>query len=289
MKKSSYTLFLLMCFMLSTFALSENKTNLCASGEACAQSQSYTQFNAVRIIRSVDEKITISYILPVNSAEMRKSGISQDEISTYKFYLSIYVTAWANSFVDKVVDGVNIKKCVYWQEFDGMGFSLIFDDVLAQQKFFGGQGQSTAMAKPKEKGFLFKKTIVSTTFPISSEESAKSFQKICLMAMESWQKEEGVESEKVQKLTDFLQKCDYIYDFSGGQKGLCSQNSYEVEGVVHNVFVKTLEQIKEDPTITFWIKTANKPVWCLLALVTVLIVMTGCFLWINCKHIHKKK
>ncbi len=288
MKKSIYTLFLLICFVVANFGFASNQVFAKMQVESCAQSESYTQQNAIRVQRSVDEKITLSYILPANSAKMREIGISEGKISTFRFFLSIYVSAWANGFKDKLCEGVSLQNCVYWQQFDGVGFSLIFDDLASQQKFFGTEGQQSTQQKPKEKGLFFKKICVSTTFPIASEESAKSLQKICCLAIEDWAKEENVENEKVQNLSNFLQNCNFIYDFSTTKNGLLSDDMYFEDEVCHHFFAKTLTQIKQDPTISFWTKTANKPVWCLSVLIVVLLGMAVAFFVINFKQKNRK-
>ena len=284
MKKSIYTLFLLICFVGATFGFASSQVFAETQEESCAQNQSYTQPNAIRVQRIIDDKITHSYILPANSAKMREIGILEDKISTFRFFLSIYVSAWANSFKDRLCEGVSLQNCVYWQEFDGVGFSLIFDDLASQQKFFGVQGQVGKVQKPNEKGLFFKKISVSTSFPIATEESAKSLQKICFFAIEDWAKEENIEDEKVQKLTDFLQNCNYIYDFSTPNRTLISDNMYFEDEVCHHFFVKNLAQIKQNPTITFWTKTTNKPVWWLSVLLVVLVGMSVAFLSIKIRQ-----
>ena len=85
----------------------------------------------------------------------------------------------------------------------------------------------------------------------------------------------------MQKLTDFLQNCNYIYDFSTTQNGLLSDDMYFEDGVCHHFFVKNLAQIKQNPTITFWTKTTNKPMWCLSVLIVVLVGMSVAFLSIK--------
>ena len=281
MKKSIYTLFLLVCFVLTGVSFSSNVL-------ADVEDEIYFQHNAIRVARSVDEKITLSYILPVNSVKMRELNFGEDEISTFKFFLSIYVSAWANGYKDKLCDGVVLKNCVYWKEFDGVGFSLVFDDVDAQQKFFGINQQQSSPQKLDEKGVFFKKISITTNFPVASEESAKSLQKIYFLALENWQKEENIDDKKMQNLANFLQNCNFIYDFSTASNALFSEKLYTIDGVVHNVFIKNLEQIKQDSTITFWTKSINKPMWCLVILVVVLMGVFVSFLVINFKEKRKK-
>ena len=74
MKKSIYTLFLLVCFVLTSVSFSSNVL-------ADVEDEVYFQHNAIRVARSVDEKITLSYILPVNSVKMRELNFGEDEIS----------------------------------------------------------------------------------------------------------------------------------------------------------------------------------------------------------------
>lgn len=273
MKKSVYILFLI-TFLMISFSLN----NL---GFASAENQNLPSGNAVileknafRILRqtNLDGEIVLVYVFPLNSAKMQEIGFSNDEIKTYRFYLTTYVNALSQNSKKKNVDGVNVGNCLYFADIDGVGFAIKFDSPDAQNRFFGGgeDDKNENKAQTKISGFFIKKLTLKTNFPFS-EKSASDVKQICAMAVESWCKDNVVDAEKKNKFLKVFDDSIFVYDFGSQNANLKSSTMYESDGLFHNVFAKDINEIKENPEIEFYVKEVNKPIWYIFALGFVLI------------------
>lgn len=281
MKRIIVTLFLLICFF--NCYLPKDDTAY-ASDEICQQ-------NAFRIVRYADSqgKISLSYIFPVNQKELKEKGFSEEEISVFRFYLTTYVNALAQSNKKQEIEGVEVKNCQYFVDIDGVGFSIVFDDVDIQNKFFKVEGDSSenSFSKRKTSGFFIKKLKIETVFPIASAKSADDLREICVMSINSWCDNEKISDAKRKSVVDIYNRAIYIYDFASLNKNLKSSVMYDDEIFHHNVFVKTQNDIEEDNKIVFWVEWVNKPVWYLFAVLVVVIGMISTYLILNFKQKEK--
>lgn len=283
MKKSIFALFLL---ILSAF---------CFVG--CGQSKGLADFNiteknAFRIIRQADDsgKVALSYIFPVNCELLQQQNFSESEIKTYRFYLSTFVNALAKQNRDKNVVGVSVSNCTYFTDVDGLGFSIVFENLDAQKRFFGEDEKDPdkpSSSNTKISGFFVRKVEFQTSFPIS-ENSAKDLRQICEMAISSCCKDNNISSEKQAFAIKQLESAKYIYDFATTQKQLKSETMYDDQNFHHNLFVKTSEQLK-DNKITFYTTYANTPVWYATALCAVILGMTISYFVLKDKKKETKK
>lgn len=259
MKKTIFALFL--CLFCGIF--------LCGAG---FDTTSYLNKNAFRLSRqtNADGSLSISYVFPVNSDVVLKNGNERD-LQTYKFYLYSYVLALAGQNKAKEVDGVQVGDVVYFKDVDGVGFSISFDDVDAQKKFFGSsESTENQNTQTKTSGFFMTKTELSIPFPFSKE-SAESYKQICAMAINSWcQAEEKSAARYIAALEDSV----FIYDYASLTKSLKSEQMYKGENFYHNVFIKTQSEIANSPSITFYTSVPNVAAWYSLAVV---IVVCGSF------------
>lgn len=275
MKKTFYTLFLLfLC--------------LCCLPISFAEAQNVDVFepNAFRIARKAysNGEISISYIFPLNSKLMKEEGFSEEDVQTFRFYLATYVNALAKSNAENACEGVSVSNCVYFTDVDGMGFSILFPDLNAQKEFFGVKDDSSSEQTQKSSGFFIKKVEFDSIFPISSAKSAGDLKMVNLMAVSSWSNNTGLSQEKKEKLTANFDDSIFIYDFATQSSGLKSEIMYQDENFYHNVFCKSLSEIEENPSITFWVTSANKPVWCIFALVVVFMGMIVAWLVVKMRR-----
>ena len=265
MKKSIYTLFLLLVCLLSFGG--------CGQSSKVDNSLIF-ETNAFRIVRQAtnDGKIALSYIFPLNSSYLSSLGFEEDEIKTYRFYLTTYVNALAQSNREKETEGTAVGVCSYYTDVDGIGFSIQFENLEAQKKFFGVEDdeQAGSSSGRKTSGFFVKKLEMTTTFPVSSSKSAGDLKMICSMAISSWCNNSNISDIQKKEILKSLDETVYIYDFATQEKGLKSELMYQDEYFYHNFFVKTLEDIEQDNNIVFWITYANRPVWYAFALLLVL-------------------
>ncbi len=268
MKKSIYTLFLLLVCLLSFGG--------CGQSSKVDNSLIF-ETNAFRIVRQAnnDGQIALSYIFPLNSSYLFSLGFEEDEIKTYRFYLTTYVNALAQSNREKETEGTTVGVCSYYTDVDGIGFSIQFENLEAQKKFFGVEDdeQSSSSSGRKTSGFFIKKLEMTTTFPVSSSKSAGDLKMICSMAISSWCNNSNISDIQKKEILKSLDETVYIYDFATQEKGLKSELMYQDEYFFHNVFVKTLEDIEKDNKIVFWVTYANRPVWYSLAIVIVVVGM----------------
>lgn len=281
MKKTIYTLFLLAILLLGV---------PCQNAYAFADNVNVFEQNAFRIARKsyADGHISLSYIFPLNTARLKNAGFSDAEVTVYRFYLMTYVNALAKSNAEKVCEGVRVESGQYFTDVDGIGFSVAFENLDAQKRFFGVTDDSKTPKNNQHKsGFFVTKTSITTSFPISNEKSAGDLKLICLMAVSSWATNSSLSKEKKNAVTQIYDDSIFVYDFATQTRGLKSEVMYEDENFVHNVFSKTLAQIKDDPQITFWVTSINTPVWYLSALVVVGTGMVGA--WVAVKVVQKKK
>lgn len=230
--------------------------------------------NAFRIVRQAtnDGQIVLSYIFPLNSSYLASLGFEGDEIKTYRFYLTTYVNALAQSNREKETEGTTVGTCSYYTDVDGIGFSIQFENLETQKKFFGVEDdeQAGSSSGRKTSGFFIKKLEMTTTFPVSSSKSAGDLKMICYMAISSWCNNSNISDIQKKEILKSLDETVYIYDFATQEKGLKSEFMYQDEYFYHNVFVKTLEDIEQDNKIVFWVTYANRPVWYAFALLLVL-------------------
>lgn len=279
MKKTIYTLFLFLVLIL----------NLPASN-AFAEAQNVSQPNAFRLVRTSfsNGQIRLTYVFPLNSALLKKEGFSEEEIGVFRFYLTTYVQALAKSNAEKACDGASVENSKYFTDVDGVGFSIVFENLDAQKRFFGSEGNADApQNKQKTSGFFVRKTTLKTTFPISSKKVAGDLKMICLMAVSSWATNNSLPQERKEAVISNYDKSVFIYDFASATGGLKSEVMYRDENFWHNVFVKTFDQIESDPMIVFWVTSVNTPVWYLAAIVVVSGGMISAF--VVMKMLDKKK
>ena len=264
MKKTIYALFLLILCI-----------GIFPCNFASAENDEIFEKNAFRIVRKsyLTGEISLSYIFPLNSKLMEAKNFSENEIQTFRFYLASYVNALAKSNSEKTLDGVSVSGCEYYTDVDGIGFSIMFENLEAQKKFFGVTDESSQSGQNQtSSGFFIKKTEIKTTFPISSSKSAGDLKMVCLMAVSSWCNNFDLSEEKKSVLSGSYENSIFIYDFATQVSGLKSEVMYEDENFYHNVFCKSLGEIESDPSITFWVTSVNKGVWYILAIV---VVITG--------------
>ncbi len=279
MKKTICTLFLLIAslFCMPTFS-------------AHATGADPMQENAFRIVRKgyIDGQISLTYIFPVNSKLLKTNGFSEEEIAVYKFYLTTYVNALAKTNAENLCEGVEIENCKYFTDVDGLGFSIIFENLAVQKKFFGtSDSESTSQNSQKAKGLFVSKTEINTTFPVSSTKAAGDLKMVCIMAISSWATNNSLSKEKQELVTLAYQDSVYIYDFALQEKGLKSKLMYEDKNFYHNVFIKSLSDIEKDNKITFWVTTINTPAWYITAIIIVVLGMVAT--WIGFKVSQKKR
>lgn len=279
MKKSICTLFLFI-IMFCFFGCSQEVPTV-----------DIFQSDAFRILKSTDSSgyIGLSYIFPLNSDLMKEKGFNEDERMLYRFYLSSYVNALAKVNRDKDVDGVDVGYCTYIADVDGIGFSISFKSLEKQKEFFGvgdDESQDTPENKTESSGFFMKKLSLKTNFPIS-ENSAQSLKDICLLAVNSTCESANISAERKTIMESVFEKSIFIYDFASYSNTLKSDNMYEANGINHNIFFKSMEQLKNDSTIEFYVTGPNHAVWYGAALVLVCVCMAGIF--IVCKIRSKKK
>lgn len=280
--KKLYTLFLLILSLI------------CFDG--CAKTTSVNEFifepNAFRIVRQAlsSGQITLAYIFPVNSTKLVEMGYNEDEIRAYKFYLASYVNTLAQNIMQKEIDGVEVQNCAYYSDVDGIGFSIIFENLDAQKKFFNVTEESNSSGKNQKKsGFFIKKTQIETTFPISTTKIAGDLKLVCTMAISSWCKNNNISTEKEKDILRIFDESVFIYDFACQDQTLKSSVMYQDQNFYHNIFVKTLDEIEKNNRIIFWVTYINRPVWYLSALIIVVIGMGVSFTFLNCKNNSKKK
>lgn len=277
MKKSVYILFLItflmIGFSLNNLGFANAKNQNLPSGNAVILEK-----NAFRILRqtNIDGEIVLAYVFPLNSAKMQEIGFSNDEIKTYRFYLTTYVNALSQSSKKKNVDGVSVGNCLYFADIDGVGFAIKFDSPDAQNRFFGVDEDDKNRNKSQTKisGFFIKKLTLKTNFPFS-EKSASDVKQICAMAVESWCKDNVVDAGKKTKFLEVFDDSIFVYDFGSQNANLKSSTMYKSDGLFHNVFAKDINEIKENPEIEFYVKEVNKPIWYIFVLSFVLIGVIG--------------
>lgn len=280
MKKTFYTLFLLIIFAAS----------FCLVG--CANSASLAdvcQPNAFRILRraGVDEKIELSYVFPLNSTILKNAGAKADEIEAYKFYLTTYVNALAQNNQKKATAGSVVSNAQHFADVDGIGFTISFENLSAQKKFFGVQEDNqNSSSNIKTSGFFMLKQTLKSTFPISSARAAGDLKLVNIMAISSWSGDCGVQNDIKKAALDALQDAVFIYDFASAQSELKSEKNYQDAHGNHNFFVKTLQEIETDNSIEFYVLQPNRPIWYLAALFVVLVGVAMAFLILRAK---KKK
>lgn len=260
------------CILLLIFVLS-----FCFGNVALAENASYLEPNAYRVARRAEEngKIELSYCFPLNSKQLELLGFSQNEINTFKFYLTTYVNALSKTNKQSEVEGSYVGGVTYFSDVDGLGYTIVFDNLDAQKRFFGSdeeQEENSSIAT-KSSGFFIKKTEITSTFVFSSVKSAESFKKVCTMAAEAWCKNSHLSAERKTAVLDIFDDGVFIYDFATQNTGLESDCMYSDGTFSHNVFIKSMEDIKNDNTIVFWITAPNRAVWYLSALIIVVIGM----------------
>lgn len=246
--------------------------------------------NAFRLVRQVgsDGKIGLAYIFPVNSTKLSEKGYSEQQISVFKFYLSTYVNALAQTNKNKATNGTNVGTCQYFSDVDGLGFSIIFDDLSAQNLFFGVQeNSSSGEVNKKTTGLFMRKTELTTSFPFS-QNSAGDLKMIVLMAMSSWASDQNLSSEQKKSVQEILNESVFVYDFATTQTSLLSDVMYDDQNFHHNVFVKTFDQLESDNSITFYSTSPNYPIWYLSALLVVVFGMVIKLLFYKAKTKSKK-
>ncbi len=270
MKKSVYALFLLI--VVCAFCLVG-----CSKNEV--PSQIYEK-NAFRILRQVDSngKINLSYIFPVNSEKLEQLQFDETDVKIYKFYLSTYVSALADKYREMAGEGTKISKCVYYTDVDGVGFILEFDDLQAQKDFFKVDDEQQSDLNTQTSGFFIKKVEMKTNFPISSAEAAENLKQVCRLAMNTWSEQNQIDKQKIESFSSCLEESLFIYDTASPTNSLKSNVMYEGNGLKHNLFIKSQEEISQNAQIEFFITYPNTAIWYLSALILVPLGMLLTFL-----------
>ena len=273
MKKTFYALFSFLFCALCVFSLAGCTQNR-------ADVSKVFEKDAFRILRQADGsgKIAVSYIFPVNSEKFEERGLDEEQIKTYRLFLSTYVNALVEQNKERAADGAKVGNVAYFSDVDGIGFSIVFDNLEAQQKFFGGDtedgdGEEQKIEKPVESGFFVRKTQIQTTFPISSAESAENLKQVNLLALSSWAKFLSIPNSFESIFDDSV----FIYDYATNQTSLKSELVYDDQNFHHNVFVKTKSQIETDNKIVFFTSHPNVPVWYASAVVVTLATMVTAY------------
>lgn len=269
MKKTIYTLFLLMLFLSFGFASQTSYSYASANNDVF-------EINAFRLVRQVssDGRIGMAYIFPVNSAVLSEQGYNVSQIATFKFYLTSYVNTLAKNNKEKAVDGMQVSSAQYYSDVDGIGFSLVFDSLEVQSAFFGTSDsqEDSSSSNQNSYGFFIKTTELKTVFPFS-QNSAGDLKMVVLMAMSSWANDQNLTDQEKQNVQQILSDSVFIYDFGSTQTSLKSEIMYEDENFHHNVFIKTFDQLESSPEITFYTQQINYPVWYIFALSFVVVAM----------------
>lgn len=281
MKKIIYTLFLLLVVIFSS----------CFSGCGQVDMANILQPNAFRILRQVnsDGSISLSYVFPLNTNMLANSGFSKNEIDVLRFYLTTYVNALAKNNEEKKVEGAVINPGIYFEDVDGVGFSICFKNLEAQHRFFGDSSNTgeSVSSTLKTTGVFIRKQTLKTVFPISSTKVAGDLKLVCVMAISSWCNDCQIPEERKKVALSFLQESKFIYDFSNWQRGLMSEIMYQDTNGYHNVFVKSYQDLSENVEIVFWQSQPNRPIWYLSALAVVLIGIVVAFLFLKYKNTKK--
>lgn len=275
MKKFVYALFFAM--LIFVFVPFQNTT--------FAQCEDVFQKNAFRIVKSDDEngRQFLSYIFPVNS-QFFSDNFSAEEVAVYKFYLANYVGALAKTYSNKKLEKMTVSSCQYYSDIDGLGFSIMFENLQTQQQFFGNENNENEDKNTKNlitEGIFVKKTRFDTVFPIQTQKSAGDLKMICLLAISSWQKDCQIDENKKQMTVSEIDKANFIYDFSSSQNLLSSQNMYKTNNTIHNVFVKSFDEIESDNKIQFWICYVDKGMCYISAIIFVLFAMAISFVYLK--------
>lgn len=278
MKKSFYALFLMLVVILSFAGCNKVQNN-----------SSAFETNAFRLARTCDEngKITVTYSFPVNSARFKELGYNDEQIKNYKFYLVMLVNALAQQNKQKIADGVAVSNCIYFENLDSVGFSIIFSDLQAQKDFYSSGEENSSSensSSVKTSGFFMKKVELTTVFPFSAT-SAQDVKKVCEIAIASWQNDNKITDENVAKILD---NSLFIYEYATTDGKLKSNNYFYDEKYHYNVFVKSFEELKTDTNITFYYSVPNTPIWYLLALVLVVFGMAAAY-FIKIRQKNKEK
>ena len=267
---------------------------LCGCGADVVDYSKIYEKNAFRIIRQADNsgKIVVSYIFPVNSAILSEKGVSEEQIKTYRLFLSTYVNALAEQNKEKAVGGVSVEKVAYFSDVDGIGFSILFDNIEAQQNFFGNEpnqeeDKNQETQKPVQSGFFIKKTEIQTKFPISSVSSAKNLKQINMLALTSWAK--FLNLSDISVFSGMFDESVFIYDYATKQTALKSDVCYDDANFHHNVFIKSEAEIENDNKISFFTVYPNTPIWYALAIGITLIGMIIVYFVLKNKKSRKTK
>lgn len=276
MKKSICALFLCLCCVFC-----------CSCGQARNVSAQVFETNAFRLVRQVDnnEKISLSYVFPLNSFELKGLGFAEKQINAFKFYLTTYVNALAQNNRQKQTEGVSVGGCEYYDQFDGLGFKIVFENIDAQKKFFGIDETNSESGESENKtssGLFIKTTKLKTNFPFSTK-SAGDMKMVVLMAISSWASDQSLTQMQKKEVQNILNDSKFVYDFGSKQTSLKSEVMYDDQNFHHNVFIKTFEQLEKENKITFYTTMPNYPVWYLSALLVVILGMIFAFFYIKVK------
>ena len=278
MKKSIYTLFfvLILVFVCLTF---QSEKSFAQNSKAAFYIMKQTNARG---------RTNLSYAFPVHSRFMEQN-FSNDEVLKYKFYLIAYVGALRQKYKEKEIDGTSVSEVVYFEDVDCLGFSILFENNKKQKLFFEiPENTINTDEKIIKKGIFLQKIIFEINFPLKDEESAKDFQSICLIAIDAWAKECNISTESKEKVVQNLQKTDFVYDFSIENGIYFSKNMYKTNGLTHNVFVKSLEEIKNDNKIEIYLQTINKANVYLFVTIVTCLGMAVAIIVIKTKEKHKK-
>lgn len=209
---------------------------------------------------------------------MEELGLSDIDTKTYRFYLSTFVNSLATSNREKNVEGVSVSNPVYYTDVDGVGFSIVFENLDAQKRFFDvKEDEEDNTPEQSSSGFFMKKVELKTAFPVSSVDSANQLQLVCEMALSTWGSQNSIAKDKISNLQQILQEAVFIYDTASADNSLKSEVMYEGNNLYHNVFIKTKQDLEDDNKISFYVTYPNSGMWYLFALVLTCIGMTTAY------------
>ena len=228
--------------------------------------------------------IGLAYIFPVNSEILKEKGFSDNDIRTFRFYLSTYVNALAEQNRARAGESVSVGSAAYFSDVDGIGFTITFDNLDAQKEFFGTEDdeeEKESGTDTKSSGFFIRKVQMSTSFPVSNTQSADNLKQVCKLAITSWANFNKLDLKNLLTIYD---DSNFIYHFSSAQSSLKSDLCYDDANLHHNVFIKSADDISAgDTSITYFTSYPNTPVWYITALLLTLAGMTIVYFMMNKK------
>lgn len=208
--------------------------------------------------------VSFIYLFPLNSSYLE--NIDKIALEGLKFYLKNSVALLAENFEEKKVEGMSVTSPDYYADYDAVGFMLKFESVEALNAYFG-EGESV---EPRKSGFFIKKEEYEIAFPFS-QKTADSLVSLMKSTILLWGNAFNID---VSAITPLYDHSSYIYSLISPNKSVRSENFYEKDGLYHNTFSRTYDELKENKPIVIYYQTINKPAWYLFALLATLSALT---------------